>query len=47
MAARVVATCRYAGLACSACDPSVFAPTYEGFGNQQIALFAAFGGFAS
>jgi uncharacterized membrane protein YccC len=27
--------------------PSVFALTYEGFGNQQMALFAAFGGFAS
>ena len=27
--------------------PSLFALTYEGFGNQQIALFAAFGGFAS
>ena len=27
--------------------PSVFALTYEGFGNLQIALFAAFGGFAS
>jgi uncharacterized membrane protein YccC len=27
--------------------PAVFALTYEGFGNQQIALFAAFGGFAS
>ena len=25
----------------------MFALTYEGFGNQQIALFAAFGGFAS
>jgi uncharacterized membrane protein YccC len=27
--------------------PSVFALTYEGFGNLQMALFAAFGGFAS
>src|SRR2546429_1094569 len=27
--------------------PAVFALTYEGFGNLQIALFAAFGGFAS
>jgi uncharacterized membrane protein YccC len=27
--------------------PAVFALTYEGFGNVQIALFAAFGGFAS
>jgi hypothetical protein len=27
--------------------PAVFALTYEGLGNQQIALFAAFGGFAS
>jgi uncharacterized membrane protein YccC len=27
--------------------PSVFALTYEGFGNLQISLFAAFGGFAS
>jgi uncharacterized membrane protein YccC len=27
--------------------PSVFALAYEGFGNQQMALFAAFGGFAS
>ena len=27
--------------------PSLFALTYEGFGNLQIALFAAFGGFAS
>jgi uncharacterized membrane protein YccC len=27
--------------------PAVFALTYEGFGNQQMALFAAFGGFAS
>jgi uncharacterized membrane protein YccC len=27
--------------------PSVFALTYEGFGNLQLALFAAFGGFAS
>jgi uncharacterized membrane protein YccC len=26
--------------------PAVFALAYEGFGNQQIALFAAFGGFA-
>jgi uncharacterized membrane protein YccC len=26
--------------------PAVFALTYEGFGNLQIALFAAFGGFA-
>jgi uncharacterized membrane protein YccC len=26
--------------------PAVFALTYEGFGNEQIALFAAFGGFA-
>ena len=27
--------------------PSLFAITYEGFGNLQLALFAAFGGFAS
>jgi hypothetical protein len=27
--------------------PAMFALTYEGFGNLQIALFAAFGGFAS
>jgi uncharacterized membrane protein YccC len=27
--------------------PPVFALAYEGFGNQQMALFAAFGGFAS
>jgi uncharacterized membrane protein YccC len=27
--------------------PSVFALTYEGFGNLQMGLFAAFGGFAS
>jgi uncharacterized membrane protein YccC len=27
--------------------PSVFALTYEGLGNLQMALFAAFGGFAS
>jgi uncharacterized membrane protein YccC len=27
--------------------PAVFALAYEGFGNQQIALFAAFGGIAS
>jgi len=27
--------------------PSLFALTYEGFGNLQMALFAAFGGFAS
>ena len=27
--------------------PSVFALTYEGFGNLQMALFAAFGGFAN
>jgi uncharacterized membrane protein YccC len=27
--------------------PPVFALTYEGFGNLQMALFAAFGGFAS
>jgi uncharacterized membrane protein YccC len=27
--------------------PSLFALTYEGFGNLQIALFAAFGGFAN
>jgi len=27
--------------------PAVFALTYEGFGNLQIALFPAFGGFAS
>jgi uncharacterized membrane protein YccC len=27
--------------------PAVFALTYEGLGNQQIALFAAFGGFAN
>ena len=27
--------------------PPLFALTYEGFGNLQIALFAAFGGFAS
>src|SRR3954465_7448118 len=27
--------------------PGVFALTYEGFGNQQMALFAAFGGLAS
>jgi uncharacterized membrane protein YccC len=27
--------------------PSLFALTYEGFGNLQVALFAAFGGFAS
>src|SRR6202012_2002541 len=27
--------------------PAGFALTYEGFGNVQIALFAAFGGFAS
>jgi Fusaric acid resistance protein-like len=27
--------------------PSLFALTYEGLGNLQIALFAAFGGFAS
>ena len=27
--------------------PAVFALAYEGFGNLQIALFAAFGGFAS
>jgi uncharacterized membrane protein YccC len=26
--------------------PAVFALTYEGFGNSQVALFAAFGGFA-
>src|ERR1700756_2504389 len=26
--------------------PSLFALTYEGFGNLQMALFAAFGGFA-
>jgi len=26
--------------------PAVFALTYEGFGNLQMALFAAFGGFA-
>jgi uncharacterized membrane protein YccC len=26
--------------------PAVFALTYEGLGNEQIALFAAFGGFA-
>jgi hypothetical protein len=27
--------------------PSLFALTYEGFGNLQMALFAAFGGFAN
>src|SRR6516165_4328571 len=27
--------------------PSLFALTYEGIGNLQMALFAAFGGFAS
>src|SRR5256714_12624740 len=27
--------------------PSLFALTFEGFGNLQMALFAAFGGFAS
>jgi uncharacterized membrane protein YccC len=27
--------------------PSMFALTYEGFGNLQMALFAAFGGFAN
>ena len=27
--------------------PAVFALTYEGFGNPQMALFAAFGGFAN
>jgi len=27
--------------------PSLFALTYEGFGNLQMALFAAFGGFAT
>jgi hypothetical protein len=27
--------------------PAVFALAYEGFGNLQMALFAAFGGFAS
>src|SRR5271157_4683590 len=27
--------------------PSLFALTYEGFGNLQMALFASFGGFAS
>src|SRR6202050_5826709 len=27
--------------------PSLFAICYEGFGNLQLALFAAFGGFAS
>ena len=27
--------------------PSVFALTYVGFGNLQMALFAAFGGFAN
>src|ERR1700683_727016 len=27
--------------------PPLFALTYEGFGNLQMALFAAFGGFAS
>ena len=26
--------------------PSLFALTFEGFGNLQMALFAAFGGFA-
>src|ERR1700749_5270710 len=26
--------------------PALFAVTYEGLGNQQMALFAAFGGFA-
>src|ERR1700743_2385903 len=26
--------------------PALFALTYEGLGNQQMALFAAFGGFA-
>jgi hypothetical protein len=25
--------------------PSLFALTFEGFGNLQMALFAAFGGF--
>src|SRR2546423_10550939 len=27
--------------------PALFALTFEGFGNLQMALFAAFGGFAS
>src|ERR1700720_619949 len=27
--------------------PSLFALTFEGFGNLQMALFAAFGGFAN
>ena len=27
--------------------PSLFALTFEGFGNLQMALFAAFGGFAT
>src|SRR5579862_2542016 len=27
--------------------PALFALTYEGFGNLQMALFAAFGGFAN
>jgi hypothetical protein len=27
--------------------PSVFALAYEGFANLQLALFAAFGGFAT
>src|ERR1700733_8075624 len=27
--------------------PSLFALTYQGFGNLQMALFAAFGGFAN
>ena len=27
--------------------PSLFALTYEGFGNLQVALFVAFGGFAN
>jgi hypothetical protein len=37
---------RAAGLARGASDPAVFALAYEGFGNSQVALFAAFGGFA-
>ena len=47
MVAGLVGARGHADRARGAGIPSLFALTYEGFGNLQMALFAAFGGFAN
>ena len=47
MVARLVGPGRAAHAARGLGDSTLFALAYEGFGNLQMALFAAFGGFAT